>query len=89
VAVPLTPVPAPPLAVGDLVDLLAVTSPASAGGEDADAGAGEPAFPLVETVPVVDVGDETASVAVPEADAPRVAYALAQGAVVVALAGAP
>lgn len=92
VAVPLTPVPAPPLAVGDLVDLLAVTSPASTGedvGAGAAVGAGEPAFPLVETVPVVDVGDETASVAVPEADAPRVAYALAQGAVVVALAGGP
>jgi hypothetical protein len=40
-------------------------------------------------VPVVDVGEETASVAVPEADAPRVAYALAQGAVVVTLAGGP
>jgi SAF domain-containing protein len=110
VAVPLAPVPAPPLAVGDLVDLLAVVSPASGGvgivdsegvdGEDGGGGGGvdrgggvhrsaEPAFPLVETAPVVDVGDETVSVAVPEADAPRVAYALAQGAVVVTLAGAP
>jgi hypothetical protein len=95
VAVPLAPVPAPPLAVGDLVDLLAVVSPASGGGVGivdggAEGGRGaEPAFPLVETAPVVDVGDETVSVAVAEADAPRVAYALAQGAVVVTLAGAP
>jgi SAF domain-containing protein len=99
VAVPLAPVPAPPLAVGDLVDLLAVVAPASGGvagaggggesGGDGGEGGAEPAFPLVETVPVVDVGEETASVAVPEADAPRVAYALAQGAVVLTLAGAP
>jgi Flp pilus assembly protein CpaB len=92
VAVPLAPVPAPPLAVGDLVDLLAVIPPGTDGEAGVDGGgfdAGEPAFPLVETVPVVDVGDETASVAVPEADAPRVAYALAQGAVVVTLAGGP
>jgi Flp pilus assembly protein CpaB len=93
VAVPLAPVPAPPLVVGDLVDLLAVVAPASGGVADGVTGdvtsGAEPAFPLVETVPVVDVGDETASVAVPEADAPRVAYALAQGAVVVTLAGGP
>jgi Flp pilus assembly protein CpaB len=97
VAVPLASVPAPPLAVGDLVDLLAVIPPGGEadgggggpGGEGGGFEASEPAFPLVETVPVVDVGDETASVAVPEADAPRVAYALAQGAVVVTLAGGP
>ena len=98
VAVPLAPVPAPPLAVGDLVDLLAVVPPSSASGEGVGGvgddggeavGDADPAFPLVETVPVVDVGDETASVAVPEPDAPRVAYALAQGAVVVTLAGGP
>jgi Flp pilus assembly protein CpaB len=90
VAVPLSPVPAPPLEVGDLVDLLAVVPPGiGADGGSAGEAADEPAFPLVETVPVVDVGEETASVAVPEADAPRVAYALAQGAVVVTLAGGP
>ncbi|HEY8525347.1 MAG TPA: SAF domain-containing protein [Acidimicrobiales bacterium] len=83
VAVPLAPVAAPPLAVGDLVDLVGVL-PEGGGFES---GGPEPAFPLAEGAPVVDVGDATASVAVPEADVPRVAYALAQGAVVVTLAG--
>jgi Flp pilus assembly protein CpaB len=88
VAVPLAPVAAPPVAVGDVVDLLAVMP---AGGEGSggagDDYGGEPAFPLVEGAHVVDVGDESVSVAVPERHAPGVAYALSQGAVVVTLAG--
>lgn len=92
VAVPLAPVAAPPLAVGDLVDLLAVLPPAGPYRGDGNDGAGaraagDPAFPLVEAAPVIDVGDDTVSVAVPAGDAPPVAYALSQGAVVVTLAG--
>jgi Flp pilus assembly protein CpaB len=81
-AVPLGTVGTPPLTAGDLVDLLAVVPP-EAGGD----GGGDPAFPLVEGAQVVDVGDEVASVAVPTEDAPRVAYALSQGVVVLALTG--
>ena len=92
VAVPLGPVAAPPLAVGDLVDVLAVVSAAPASsGESAAASASvdrPPAFPLVERAAVVAVEDDTVSVAVPEDDAPGVAFALTQGAVVLALAGA-
>ena len=84
-AVPLGTVGTPPLTAGDLVDLLAVVPP-EGGGDGAGAG-GDPAFPLVEGAQVVDVGDEVASVAVPTGDAPRVAYALSQGVVVLALTG--
>jgi Flp pilus assembly protein CpaB len=83
-AVPLTPVGAPPLAVGDRVDLLAVAAEAADVPADDD---GDPAFLLVEGALVVDVGDDTAAVAVPEADGPRVAFALTQGVVVLALSG--
>ena len=78
VAVPVGPVAAPPLAVGDLVDVLAVVPAASEG---------EPSYPLVEGAVVVDVGEQSTSVAVPENDAPRVAWALTNGAVVLALSG--
>lgn len=81
VAVPLGPSGAPPLAIGDLVDVLTVV-PA---GVDPDGE--DPAFPLVERAMVVDVTEQAISVAVPEADAPRVAWALSNGAVVLALAG--
>jgi hypothetical protein len=37
---------------------------------------------------VVDVGEQSIAVAVPEADAPRVAWVLTNGSVVLALAGA-
>jgi pilus assembly protein CpaB len=81
VAVPLGPAGAPPLVVGDLVDVVAVL-PAGL-----DAGTEPPAFPLVERAAVVDVTDQAISVALPEADAPRVAWALSNGSVVLALAG--
>jgi pilus assembly protein CpaB len=80
VALPPGPLATPPLAVGDLVDVLAVVPVA------ADGGAGEPAFTLVKAAMVVDVG-ESVSVAVPERDAARVAWAVVHGAVVLALAG--
>lgn len=78
-AVPLGPAGAPPLAVGDLVDVLAVSPPEAGGGPAASA--------VVGAVPVVATGDESASVAVPRDDVPAVAHALAQGAVVLALVG--
>ena len=83
VAVPLGAGGAPPVTTADLVDILAVT-PAAAEG----APGREPAFALVEQALVVDVADDAVTVAVPEDDAPRVAWALSNGAVVLALAGA-
>lgn len=69
--------------VGDRVDVLATFPPdLSAAGED-------PTFPVAEGSLVVDVSDdgETVTVAVPAADASRVAYAVAVGVVTLALAG--
>jgi Flp pilus assembly protein CpaB len=81
VAVPLGPSGAPPVAVGDLVDVVTVL-PAGV-----DPGSEDPAFPLVERATVVDVSDQAITVAVPEGDAARVAWALSSGTVVLALAG--
>jgi len=88
VAVPLGPMGAPPLSIGDLVDVLAVVPVAADGLADAGADTGEPAFPLVEEARVVDVGEQSVSVAVPDVDAPRLAWTLTNGSVVLALAGA-
>jgi hypothetical protein len=60
---------------------------APAGGRPPPDGDGAPAFPLVERALVVDVADEAVAVAVPQSAAPRVAFALAQGSVVLALVG--
>jgi len=109
VAVPVGPAGAPPLAVGDHVDVLAVMPagldvPVPAGsGPDGPDGVGpddagtdeagtdgtgrEPAFALVEGAAVVDVADDAVTVAVPAGDAPRVAWALSNGGVVLALGG--
>jgi hypothetical protein len=94
VAVPTGPAPTPPLVVGDRVDVLAVL-PAAPAPEAGDRprgvgapGVSDPAFALVEQAAVVDVADGVVTVAVPEADAPRVAWALGHGSVVLALAGA-
>jgi Flp pilus assembly protein CpaB len=78
VAVPLSDVGAPPLRVGQRVDLLAVV----ATGE----GSGPQAGPLVRAAPVLHVDRQAATVAVDEADAPRVAAALALGAITVVVA---
>ena len=86
VAVPVGPVAAPPLAIGDLVDVLAVV--AVAPGEPPAEPGGAPSFPLVEAAAVVDVGEQSISLAVPAADAPRVAWVLTNGSVVLALSGA-
>jgi Flp pilus assembly protein CpaB len=86
VAVPIGPLAVPPLTLGDLVDVLAVV-PVAAEDRPGPSGAG-PSFPLVEAAVVVDVGEQSISVAVPEPDAPRVAWVLTNGSVVLALAGA-
>jgi hypothetical protein len=93
VAVPTGPAPTPPLVVGDRVDVLTVlpAGPAPEAGDRPGGvgapGASDPAFALVEQAAVVDVADGVVTVAVPEADAPRVAWALGHGSVVLALAG--
>lgn len=84
VAVPVGPAGVPPLAVGDLVDLVTVVP---AGGSEAGTG-DDPAFTLVERAVVLAVAEQAITVAVPDQDAPRVAWAVANGAVVLALAGA-
>jgi Flp pilus assembly protein CpaB len=97
VAVPLGPAGVPPVQVGDLVDVVAVMAAAtgiSGHGHDVvseaggGAATGEPAVPLVERATVVDVGDDTVSVAVPAIDVPPLVAGLSQGAVVLTLAGA-
>jgi Flp pilus assembly protein CpaB len=81
VAVPVGPAGVPPLSTGDLVDVVTVLPTGlEAGGDD-------PAFPLAERAPVVDVGDQAVTVAVPATDAPRVAWALSNGTIVLMLAG--
>jgi pilus assembly protein CpaB len=80
VAVPVEPGMAPPLVVGDLVDVLVALAPEAAGG-------GPPGFALATGAPVVDVGDTAVTVAVDEATAPRLAVAFGAGAVTLALTG--
>jgi Flp pilus assembly protein CpaB len=86
VAIPLGPLAAPPLMVGDLVDVLAVV--AAPAEERPRPPGNQPSFPLVDAAVVVDVGEQSIAVAVPEADAPRVAWVLTNGSIVLALAGA-
>lgn len=90
VAVPVGPVGAPPLAVGDLVDVVTVVPADGGTGEEApdEGGADEPAIALADAAPVVDVGEQAVTVAVPERAARRVAWAVANGTVVLALTGA-
>jgi Flp pilus assembly protein CpaB len=76
VAIPVEPGLVPPLEAGQLVDVLAV---------GAEAGEAEV---VAEQAEVLDAGDEAVTVAVHEADAPRVVAALAVGVVTVTLIGA-
>ena len=80
-AVPSGPAGRPPVAVGDLVDLLA-TLP-----DDGMGGGGS--FVVAEAALVLHVDDEadTVTVAVPTTDAPAVASAVSTGAVTLALRG--
>jgi pilus assembly protein CpaB len=75
VAVPTGP-GALPLAVGDVVDVLATM-------------AAEPTFPVAVGATVVDVGPDAATIAVEPGEASRVAYALTAGAVTLVLSGGP
>lgn len=80
VAIPTEPGLTPPLSVGDRVDVL-VTVAADLAGD------GPPGFVLVPDAVVVDVAEPAVTVAVPAADAPRLAVALGTGAVSLALTG--
>jgi len=81
VAIPIDRGTTPPLAPGDRVDILVVL-PREAAGE------GPPGFALASGVLVVAVDDAAATVAVARELAPRVAVALGEGAVLLALVGA-
>ena len=69
----------PPLAVGDRVDIFATFL--------AEAGTEPPTVAVAEDALVVAVDDEGVTVAVPEVDAARVAFATTAGAVTLALRG--
>jgi Flp pilus assembly protein CpaB len=79
IGIPSEPGTTPPLEVGDTVDVLVALAPETAG-------SGPPGFALAEAAVVIHVAEAAVTVAVPTADAPRVAVALAQGAVTLALA---
>lgn len=81
VAIPTEPGTAPPLSIGDRVDVLVALPPEAAGD-------GPPGFTLVSDAAVVSVEDASVTVAVPLELAPRIAVALGQGAVTLALVGA-
>lgn len=81
VAVPHGPA-VPPVAPGDVVDLLATIV------TEAEAGApSEPTFVVAEAALVVEVGDDAVTVAVAAADASRVAFAITAGTITIALTG--
>jgi len=81
VAIPRDPSTAPPVRVGDRVDVLVALPPEAAGG-------GPPGFAVATDALVVAVEDAAITVAVERAAAPRVAVALGQGAVTLSLVGA-
>jgi Flp pilus assembly protein CpaB len=81
VAVPVGP-DALHLKTGDLVDLLATLEPAAAGGSG-----NEPTVVVAESAVVLEVGEQSVTVAVPAAAVSDVAYALASGTVTLALRG--
>ncbi|MGI9021828.1 MAG: Flp pilus assembly protein CpaB [Acidimicrobiales bacterium] len=75
-------VASPPLRAGDVVDVLASFDPQAAGG-------GEPTFPVAQAALVVDVGEESATVAVTPAEAAKVVYAVSHGTVALAITAGP
>jgi Flp pilus assembly protein CpaB len=79
-AVPADPATTPPLTIGDRVDVVVALAAEAAGD-------GPPGFLLAADVMVVDVSDVAVTVAVPTADAPRLAVALGAGAVTLGLRG--
>lgn len=80
VAIPVDVGLAPPLRVGDHVDVLVALPPEAAGG-------GPPGFVVAADALVVSVDEGAVTVAVAVAAAPRIAVALGQGAVTLALIG--
>ncbi|MEA2702185.1 MAG: pilus assembly protein CpaB [Actinomycetota bacterium] len=72
-----------PLVPGDTVDVLATFDPS---GDPAGAAGAEPTFPVARGALVVDVGDDSATVAVGPQEAARVAFAVTTGVVTLALA---
>lgn len=80
VAVPVEAGLAPPLLVGDRVDVMVAVAPEAAGG-------GPPGFVVAADALVVAVDEAAVTVAVSRAEAPRIAVALGQGAVTLALVG--
>lgn len=81
IAIPVEPGTAPPLTVGDHVDVLVALPPDAAGD-------GPPGFTVAADVVVVAVDEASVTVAVSRAVAPRIAVALGAGAVTLALVGA-
>lgn len=82
-AVPAGPGGRPPLRPGDRVDVLATFE------RDTEPEGARPTFAVASgaLVVAVDDDDETVTVAVPAADAPRLAFAVAAGSVTLALTG--
>jgi len=79
-----------PVRRGDVVDVLATFDPATSSTPGSGGGPGqEPTFPVATGARVVDVGPETATVAVSPEQARRVAFAAAHGVVTMALTGGP
>ncbi len=72
----------PPLHNGDVVDVLATFDTQSAG-------SGDPAFAVAQAALVVDVASESVTVAVSPAEANKIAYAVAHGAVSLAVTAGP
>lgn len=81
VAIPTEPGMAPPLRVGDHVDVLVALAPESAGD-------GAPGFAVATDALVVAIDEAAITVAVSRDTAPRIVVALGQGAVTLALIGA-
>jgi Flp pilus assembly protein CpaB len=81
VAIPVEAGLAPPLEVGDHVDVLVALAPEAAG-------SGPPGFVVTPDALVVDVAEQAVTIAVPRAAAPEIAVALGAGAVTLALIGA-
>jgi Flp pilus assembly protein CpaB len=95
VAIPTTPAGTPPLHPGDHVDVIALTpaptTPEAEAATEPEAEAPSSAVPaatLVDEALVVDVAETAVTIAVPAALSPTVAYAAAQGLVVLTLVGA-
>lgn len=81
IAIPIELGSAPPLDTGDLVDVLVALPPELAAGRP-------PGFAVATDALVVALDDSAVTIAVPRATAPRIAVALGQGAVTLALVGA-